>query len=295
MAERTNHVLQCHLSAWDQIVELAGKLGASGVWLFRGQEDAKWPLETRIIREARTYDVPLPMLRRCEVHMLRELKRIGHHYLPSPPGMNQDLEWLELIQHHSGATRLLDFTWSLYVACFFALENARGAAALWALNRFDIEGSRDMSGAGGGYGTDASGHGPSAREIVEEIIRKGTDDPKVYIVTPFRLNDRMVAQQAVSLFPGSLERSFDQCLSYSFGGQHVNTHGEAQVVDFSDLIGRLGGRAHLAVKLVIPHALQLDMMKQLTMMKITAATLFPDLDGFMRSLLYDIRAGEKYL
>jgi hypothetical protein len=38
------------------------------------------------------------------------------------------------MQHHGAPTRLLDFTYSIYVAAYFALESADADAAVWAVN-----------------------------------------------------------------------------------------------------------------------------------------------------------------
>ena len=39
------------------------------------------------------------------------------------------------MQHHGAPTRLLDFTYSVYVAAYFALENADSdGCAVWAVN-----------------------------------------------------------------------------------------------------------------------------------------------------------------
>ena len=44
------------------------------------------------------------------------------------------------MQHHGAPTRLLDFTYSIYIAAYFALENADpkadpdGSCAIWAVN-----------------------------------------------------------------------------------------------------------------------------------------------------------------
>lgn len=38
------------------------------------------------------------------------------------------------MHHHGAPTRLLDFTYSIYVATYFAAENAERDAAVWAID-----------------------------------------------------------------------------------------------------------------------------------------------------------------
>jgi len=38
------------------------------------------------------------------------------------------------MQHHGAPTRLLDFSYSIYVAAYSAMESADGDSALWAVD-----------------------------------------------------------------------------------------------------------------------------------------------------------------
>jgi hypothetical protein len=74
--------------------------------------------------------------RKWEKHMIRDFKRKLHHYTPHVPEDEDVIEWLALMRHYGAPTRLLDFTYSFFVACYFAvnrLDHEKKAAEIWAI------------------------------------------------------------------------------------------------------------------------------------------------------------------
>jgi hypothetical protein len=120
------------VTSWKQLRDILEDLADAG-WAFRGQADAKWPLESSLARHLRTFVTPRRDRWNRESKILNTFQRKAHLLLPRTPDPSETLEWLALMQHHGAPTRLLDFTWSPYVAAFFALEQATNDAAIWAL------------------------------------------------------------------------------------------------------------------------------------------------------------------
>ena len=122
--------------SWVQTREVASGTSSMGISC---HSDIRWPLETTLYRGGQRFRCPPEILADREAWILRQFQRRAHHYLRDPPSSEQRLEWLALIQHFGGPTRLLDFSHSFYVAAFFAIEGANGDAAVWAANLSRIE------------------------------------------------------------------------------------------------------------------------------------------------------------
>jgi acylphosphatase len=96
-------------------------------YIYRGMNDASQTLNTSLQRLGGDY----PKLER---HLLRNFKKYAHRDAASG---NSVWNWLAVAQHHGLPTRLLDWTYSPYVALHFAtneLEHYDKDAVIWALN-----------------------------------------------------------------------------------------------------------------------------------------------------------------
>jgi hypothetical protein len=111
--------------------------------IFRGQGDYGKGLETSIERLCKKICIHYKgaiskkeYTRRVEESLLRDFTRRYHQYDILPPNIDDDLEWLSIMQHYGAPTRLLDWSYSVFVALYFALENAeeKKDSALWAIN-----------------------------------------------------------------------------------------------------------------------------------------------------------------
>lgn len=238
--------------------------------VFRGQADAAWPLSTSLYRALSRREA-LEGATTTEFWMLRDFRRGAARYLNDCPSHDDYVGWLSLMQHHGAPTRLLDFTHSFYVACYFALIDTTGDSAVWAVDdeflfrasstAFAIkhDGLRDQwEDESTAYANKYLGGllGSAAASEPDEFPLG------VLAVTPFTLHARLPAQQGLFLMPLDLE------------------------LDFSANLKAFVKRGKSPVKkIVLTEALRIDALAHLREMNITAETLFPGIDGFARSLL----------
>jgi FRG domain len=167
--------------SWGEYVDLIARPQYQG-WAFRGHANRKWPLMSTLGRYLNAY-VEEKYWKDQEERIIRVFKRKAHLFLTQIPDHSDTFQWLALMQHHGAPTRLLDFTWSPYVAAFFALERATRKGAVWALN-------------------------PKKLENITERLNEFLDDAhgaEIGIGEPFVMNTRLIAQSGtfvVTRHPG---------------------------------------------------------------------------------------------
>src|SRR5690349_20723990 len=121
------------VDTFEKLIRNLSRLGDKD-WIFRGHRSVDWPLATSFERELKSFQLPRKSWSKLEGGLLRAFQRRAHHYLADTPEKDSWLEWLSLMRHYGAPTRLLDWTYSYYVAAFFALERADRSCAVWAMD-----------------------------------------------------------------------------------------------------------------------------------------------------------------
>jgi len=242
------------VESWEEFLKIITETPYSN-WAFRGQRDEGWPLYSALSRYLRAAGVDPRAWPEQEERILRIFKRKAHQYLSQPPDLDDDFQWLALMQHHGAPTRLLDFTWSPYVAAFFALEKPGSDGAIWALNPARVTSRRD---------TTPPRMDPRIKGNFSRSFLKG-NKRFIWIGEPHTMNRRLIAQSGTFALPGVLDASFEEILA---------EYPEPELI---------------MAKFILPNdRIREKGMRELYRMNITYATLFPDLDGLGRSLGYEL-------
>lgn len=240
------------LRSWDAFLKTI--TGQYSNWAFRGERDERWPLYSALSRYCQNFGVHRNAWLEQERRVVRVFKRKAHVYLSGPPEPDDDFQWLALMQHHGAPTRLIDFTWSPYVAAFFALERAVGDGVVWALNPARL----------------AASEGPRRDKVDPRIpgnLKKyffKNQEPFVWLGEPHTMNRRLIAQSGTFLVPGVLDQPVEK------------------------IVSAYPDPPQILAKFILPNRVRETGMRELYRMNITYATLFPDLDGLARSMAYEL-------
>jgi len=121
--------IDAHPNTWSEAKNFASQISG---WVFRGERSNTWHLDTTLARAYKRSGIAKD-IHHVERATIEKFKRRSHHFISTPPDKENTLEWLAMIQHHGGPTRLMDFTRSFYIASFFAVEGADSDASFWFL------------------------------------------------------------------------------------------------------------------------------------------------------------------
>ena len=284
------NVLTLRLSTWREARVVADELSG---WTFRGQQDASWSLSTSLQRAGQQGQGVCVLLTKIEEQIIEEFQRRANHFLPDPPPFEDLIEWMALIQHFGGPTRLLDFTSSFYVAAFFAVEKASTECAIWCVNDYALYKAvgplldLDMEKVLLPYWQVSHRMGTVAQKLIKQ--QQNAFKSFIFEVQPFRLNERLAVQQGLFLCPLSVDIPFMQSLAATFG-LPLSAFDDTKTQNYDAAIHtKQMLREAAVIKVLLPLAIHHDGLQDLWSMNVNAAALFPGLDGFARSLHHFLR------
>lgn len=269
---------------WSKLLDLVNQRTPQGKWIFRGLR--KGPDQNNDLEILSHFDeawrrrktVPGSSRHLYEAWMLREFRRETYHHLRHLPERGDLLEWLALGRHYGMPVRLVDFTYSFYVAVYFSICRGIKDDDGWVL-AFNLEWHKKQL----------------EKRIVPPLARKckvrpseaafqdsrlfrgfSVGNPRDYVaaVNPFRRNPRLASQQGLFLCPANIEHDFDKNLEGALPSDPAR-------------------RNDKLILIRVPSLIRTDTIRELRRMNISSASLFHDLSGWAESqgdlVHYDIQ------
>lgn len=282
------------LENWDDIFKLYNRFLMA--FVFRGHGSAKWPMTSSLERMVKRFH-PNSLVNSAngyEIDMLKEFKWKYPIYEKNyTPADIEVIEWLSIMQHYGAPTRMVDFSFSLYVALFMAMDSLveNEDSAVWCINhlvcrnlffkdKIDLQREcKDKDEMDSCIYKEANSVLLDISNLFKREYTKG-----IFLVKPHMANERIARQQGLFAIQSDPNSTFEDNLF------SISNNNEAVVKPFKEIIGysyssHMGKpNAFALIKIVIPKQFRWDIFRSLEQMNISAETMYPGVEGLARSM-----------
>lgn len=239
-------------------------------WVFRGQPSPKYRMQSSLERACVDFNVEDRDIEGVEDTVIKDFKRSCHSYAPSwLPEEADTIGWMALMRHYGAPCRLVDFTFSFFIATYFAVEAEYANPVIWAVNKTWLSKCMkkivlplpsDKDNIDGGQLWDEWAH-RKGRAFHRLFFEPNALPPFVAPVGPLKTNDRLLRQQGLFLAATKVKKPFH------------------------DTLESMPERRDNIIEIRIPTAqARFEILRKLQRAGISRNTLFPGLQGFAESL-----------
>ena len=225
-------------------------------WIYRGQNNYSYELNSSLYRTIKNNEKIRSNNKARTIHLVREkyekemisaFKNTCHIYLSDLPNSKSTFDWIALMQHYGAPTRLLDFSFSPYIALYFAISGATEDSAVYCINYKDLT-KMDKSSL------------KNIDDYYRNIMQPQTNIEETILVPfePTFTNERLFAQQGVFLVPNSLNFSHHEILEENYTDSYY-------------------------LKIKIKSNCFVEIITELQKMNIKASSIYPGFEGFCKS------------
>ena len=260
-------------------------------FVYRGHANHEWKLVSSLYRFLENYHPNIGNILYSNMYEREMIKDFKYKYQAytknSMPNEDDMIEWLSIMQHYGAPTRLIDFSYSPYIALFMALsEFSKTDSDIWCLNRFwcRTQFCNDYNSTEKKSDINEYIYEKANQMILD--VSNSMPCKRVYLIKPKLINERLIRQQGLFAILGEDRANLIENLEPFLKSKKETI---IEIDNLFDEINKSEGfnsNNYALIRIIIPKEFKFDLMYLLNKMNINAETIYPGLEGLGRSMMY---------